>query len=264
MDYNGGERPTEAPPTIEDNVRRYAGVYWPTRAEYTTAGKMVRLLRSISVRPGGGHRLLVSVGFPAQAAGQYAEVAPGIFRASGGVPPAFGDIVFQSDDEGHAGTLYQQNNPGTAYVKAPWYATPQFNLALLGMVVVSFLSVLFWAPVGWWIRRSYKETVAASLRLAAWWQVLLSATGMLFLVGFAAVFSNPEVVFGLSTGARAVFLLPLPIAVLAIGMIAFTVMAWRNRRGSLLGRIHYTVVALSSLAFVWWLAYWNLWIGYLR
>lgn len=265
MDYYYPERqPAPAPaPTLQENVAQYAGVYFPTRAEYTTAGKMVRMLQSIRVTPDGGQRLAVALGFPAQSSGQYTAVAPGVFQAKeGGSSSLFGDVVFRSDDGRQL--LFQQNNPSTAYVKAPWYAEPGFNLALLGGVAASLLSALVWAPVGWWIRRGQDETAPFASRLASWWQQLLSLTGVLFLVGFAAIFSNPEVVFGLSAWARSLFLLPLPIAFLAAGMVVFTIGAWTRRWWTLPGRLHYTLVSLAALAFTWWLAYWNLWIGYLR
>lgn len=247
----------------DDKVGRYAGVYFPTRAEYTTAGKMVSLIQGISVTANGAQQLEIALGFPAQATGQYTAIAPGVFRTREGSISTFGDVVFSSDSEGRR-YLFAQNEPSTAYVRVPWYAAPSFNLALLGAVVLSFLSVLLWAPSGWWIGRRRRETVARSLQLASWWQRLLSLAGLLFLAGFAVIFSNPEVVFGLSTGARAVFLLPGLIAVLAMGTVGFTLVAWTRSWWRFWGRVHYTVVAFLALAFVWWLARWNLWIGFLR
>jgi hypothetical protein len=92
---------------------------------------------------------------------------------------------------------------------------------------------------------------------------LLSVLILFFLTGFVGIFSDPQTVFGLSPWARAIFLLPLLIACLAVGMIGFTILAWARRWWSLPGRVHYTLVTLAGLALTWWLAYWNLWIGYL-
>jgi hypothetical protein len=47
-------------------------------------------------------------------------------------------------------------------------------------------------------------------------------------------------------------------AVLTLGAIGFTVLAWKNRYWSALGRVHYTMVSLAAFAFIWFLNYWNL------
>ena len=46
--------------------------------------------------------------------------------------------------------------------------------------------------------------------------------------------------------------------VLTVGAIAFTVLAWKDHYWSALRRVHYTVVSLAALAFLWFLNYWNL------
>lgn len=52
--------------------------------------------------------------------------------------------------------------------------------------------------------------------------------------------------------------LPLLIVALAAGALAFTVVVWRRHYWGVAGRVHYTLVALAGLAFVWFLYYWNL------
>ena len=53
----------------------------------------------------------------------------------------------------------------------------------------------------------------------------------------------------------AILILP---AVLTIAMIPFTVLIWKNKKGSVWGRIRYTLLTLAAVIFVWWLNYWNL------
>jgi hypothetical protein len=252
------------PANLADDASHYAGVYFPTRAEYTTAGKMVRLFQSIKVTPKGQYRLEISIGFPAQTSGDYLEVAPGVFRSTDVAPPIFGDVVFRNDEQGSIHYLFQQNNPTTAYMKAPWYSKPVFNLTLLSIILLLSVSGVFWLPIDWWVRRRYGEAAPFLSRLASGWQSLLCLSGLVFLVGFTIVFSNPQTVFGLSSWASFLFLIPMIIAILAMGMIVFTLLAWTRHWWSFSGRLHYTLVTISGLAFVWWLIYWNLWIGYLR
>jgi hypothetical protein len=65
----------------------------------------------------------------------------------------------------------------------------------------------------------------------------------LYLIGYALVLSNPnrvELLYGDPPLLHAVGALSLLIVVLVAG------------------RVHYTLVALAGLAFVWFLYYWNL------
>jgi hypothetical protein len=45
---------------------------------------------------------------------------------------------------------------------------------------------------------------------------------------------------------------------LAGAVVCFAVWAWKNRSWSLWGRFHYSVVAASALAFIWFFVHWNL------
>ena len=255
-------------PVVQNNsnetATHYKGTYFPTRTEYTTPGKMVRLFQSVKVTAESENQLVVSLGFPAQMTWHYVEISPGVFRSMDVPPSIFGNLVFNLRQQERLQYLFLQNNPGSAYTRASWYAEPAFTLALVSIVFLLFLSVIVWAPVASWIRRRCPQSVPQPARWASWWQGLLSFLILLFLTGFIGIFSNPQTVFGLSPWARAIFLLPLPIACLAVGMIGFTIMAWMRRWWSLPGRVHYTLVTLAGLTFTWWMAYWNLWMGYLR
>ena len=48
------------------------------------------------------------------------------------------------------------------------------------------------------------------------------------------------------------------IVVLAAGASTLTVRAWMRHYWGVAARVHYTLVVLAGLAFVWFLYYWNL------
>jgi len=52
------------------------------------------------------------------------------------------------------------------------------------------------------------------------------------------------------------------ITVLTIGMILFAGLAWIMSYRGFAGRLHYTILTLSALAFIWWLNYWHVLGGY--
>ncbi len=50
-------------------------------------------------------------------------------------------------------------------------------------------------------------------------------------------------------------------ALLTLPFVVFAVLSWKNRYWQTAARIHYSPVAAASVAFVWFLNYWNL-IGF--
>ena len=64
--------------------------------------------------------------------------------------------------------------------------------------------------------------------------------------------------FGVSPLAAAMLGVLLCGAIVGLATPVFALLAWKDGYWSPLGRIHYTVLAVATLAFVWWLNYWNL------
>jgi hypothetical protein len=87
----------------------------------------------------------------------------------------------------------------------------------------------------------------------------MSALYVLFLVGMVIILSDIySIMYGIPPLLPFVLVLPLLAVVLTIGALGFTVLAWKNRYWGVAGRVHYTLVTLVSLAFIWFLNYWNL------
>ena len=82
---------------------------------------------------------------------------------------------------------------------------------------------------------------------------------MLFFIGLLIGASNTsEFGYGIPPFFIALPVILLIASGLAVVSVIFTVLAWKNRYWGLLGRVHYTLVTLVALAFVWWLNNWNL------
>jgi hypothetical protein len=47
-------------------------------------------------------------------------------------------------------------------------------------------------------------------------------------------------------------------AVLTIGALVATLLAWKNRYWGIAGRVYYTLVTCAAVAFVWFMSYWNM------
>ena len=92
---------------------------------------------------------------------------------------------------------------------------------------------------------------------------MASMLNLLFLMGLVIVSSIDQLglIYGIPSSLKGLFTIALVAALLALASFGFAVLAWKNSYWSLLARIHYTLVALALLAFIWWLNNWNL-LGY--
>ncbi|MBC2764235.1 MAG: serine hydrolase, partial [ANME-2 cluster archaeon] len=150
--------------------------------------------------------------------------------------------------------------PTMAFVKLEWYEAPMFHFILLGVSMVFFLSALIaWPVIALYNRLKKFEAYTLRTRQARWVAWGMSALYVLFLVGMVIILSDIYSIFySIPPLLPFVLALPLVAAVLTIGAIGFTVLAWKKHYWSVIGRVHYTLVILASLGFMWFLNYWNL------
>jgi hypothetical protein len=50
-------------------------------------------------------------------------------------------------------------------------------------------------------------------------------------------------------------------ALLTVGALVYTVLAWKDRYWGVAYRVYYTLVTVAAVGFVWFLHYWN-WLGW--
>jgi CubicO group peptidase (beta-lactamase class C family) len=96
---------------------------------------------------------------------------------------------------------------------------------------------------------------------AHWLAVVASALFVLFALMFTFVFAvqgEYELVFGPTPLLIVGLLLGMLATILTLGVVACTVLLWRNGLWTRTARIFYTLVAVAAVAFVWELAFWNL------
>ena len=168
-------------------------------------------------------------------------------------------VLFREDDAGHVTELFTDYTPMFAFEKVPWYATPQFSIGLLLGCLLLFLSVLPVALVGLVSSRRHKDRppTGRRVRLARATLIGLSVTNLLFVVGTMLWF-NPVPVFGIATAYKLVLGLGVLSAALTVAAVLAAAAAWKNRYWRIATRVHYSVVAVAALAFLWFLNYWNL------
>jgi hypothetical protein len=175
-------------------------------------------------------------------------------------------LVFREDDRGRITHLFADLMPKYAAVKLNWYETPGFNMALaLGSVLI-FLSMIPVAVIRFIRNRRLggdRRLASGSARAAGWIILGVCLLNLLFLVGIALWFrpERPTELHGLPLIVEIVMGLGVLAAVLTVGALVYTGLAWKNSYWGIAGRAYYTLVTIAAVAFVWFLNYWN-WLGW--
>lgn len=241
------------------NASKFAGGYRPTRSAYTNFEKIGSLSQQVQVSSGYNSTLATSM--PGIGQVDWVEVAPLVFRPANGTqsPLPFSDgLVFGEDSHGNINHFFYMNNPTTAFEKVAWYEDANFNYVLLGGCIILFLSTLIW-PIGFLFNRC--PVKSSTLAKAARW--LAGGASMLnlsFAIGLIAVssISLTSLIYSIPTSLIALLMIAIIAAIMALASIAFTALAWKNGFWGVAERLHYTLVVISLLVFIWWLNNWNL------
>ena len=89
----------------------------------------------------------------------------------------------------------------------------------------------------------------------------VSALLVLFTVALFVYMGGMQwytILFGVPLFIKVLLVLPVLAAVLTAGALVFTVLAWKDKYWGVAGRIYYTVVTLTAVAFIWSLNFLNL------
>jgi CubicO group peptidase (beta-lactamase class C family) len=255
--YPAAEAHQLQPPTdFAERASRFAGVYRVSSAPNTTLIKIVELFGAYRMQvddPGDG-TLLVSV---EGLAFHFGEVEPLFFRQVDG---PF-SMVFRQDGRGRITEMYTDVMPQYGAVKLQWYEATPFNMALALSCVLVFLCMLVVAAIRALRRRRAGSEATPEPRLArvAWRMLVwICALNLLFIVGTALWGNPPTELHEVSFIAKVVLGLGVVAAVLTVGAVVFSVLAWKDRYWGIVSRLFYSIVTIGAVAFVWFLNYWNL------
>jgi len=245
----------EPPRDFKKRARRLIGSYGVTRVVETTYEKLMALMMVAKVKATEDSNLLITMPM-GLGSKQWVEVEPLVFREVGGQDT----VVFRENNKGRITHAFFGQIPILAGVKLAWYKTPGFHYSLLAICMILFLSTL-----GWPVSALSKLFCGRKKEIpGAPWLVRMIAGGMsalyiIFLIGmFSTVSDYMELIFGVPPLLKILLILPILSALLTIGALFFVYVGWKNKYWTVCGRVHYTLVVLASLFFLWFLAYWNL------
>jgi CubicO group peptidase (beta-lactamase class C family) len=252
----------QSPADFAERAGRFVGSYRFASFPTTTAIRIMGLMGVNTVEisdPGDGTLLFNYSGIELQ----FVEAEPLYFRQVHG--PFH--IVFREDDRGRITQIYTDLIPQYAAIKLDWYETTGFNMALLQGCALIFLSMIPVAAIRFIrTRRSSgdRNPTPRGARVAYWIILGISVLNLLFLVGFGTFmfgtfsWSFITELHDVSSIVKIVMGLGVLAAVLTVGAMVYTVLAWKNSYWGIAARAYYTLVTVAAVAFVWFLNYWNL------
>jgi len=251
--------PVQPPADFAQRADRFVGIYSPTLRPYTTFEKFLNLISpmyppiEISNSP-DGILLYNDRGLEIR----LAEVEPLYFRQPDG---PFG-VLFHEDDRGRITQMFADVAPQYAYEKLNWYETANFNMILLLVCLLVFVSIIPAAVIHFIQNRrlnSEQKPEPRGARVAYRIILWISILNLLFLAGvFLMFFGLGFPRFGVTLTDRTVLGLGVLSALLTVGALVYGVLAWKNNYWGIVGRAYYTLVTIAAVAFVWFLNFWNL------
>ena len=247
--------PVVSPPAdFVEHAARFTGNYLTSRRSETNIEKLVSPLSEVAVKSNPDGTLRVdafrdSDGLPIR----WVQVAPLVFQEAGGQSL----LAFSTGAQDQVTTMFHGDQPILVFQRLAWYEDPKIHLAGLGLALLVFVATVVIWPLGWLLQRMRRKPNSLT-PLERWSRYLAGGLILLNLVivGLVVtVLAGDDSLMQLSypIGFTVAGTLALVSGAGAIALLACTAGTWRQRAWGMIGRLHYTLVAVSALYFVWYL-----------
>lgn len=246
----------KASPDAAKRLKQVSGTYGVTRRSYRTYEKVASLMAAIKASPTKEGNLLVSLP-GGMGARQYVEIEPLVFQQLEGRDK----IVFKANASGRIIYAFTDGIPHMALVKLAWYQTPAFHYFLLAFSVLFFLTAVLGWPLAALSRVLCRRKCAgvAAPKAARWLAGVMSGLFVVFLLCVVgAVNDEKAIMAGVPPILKFGLALPIIAALLGVGVLFYMLKAWRKGYWTRCHRLHYTLVFVAALVFLWFLNFWNL------
>ena len=246
--------PIQPPTDFAERAGRFVGGYRETMRSYTTLLKVAALFNPAEVTDPGNGTLLFTTPYGEW---RFVEVEPLYFRQVDG--PFC--MVFREDNQGRITNMSTDLMPQFAFEKLNGYETPGFNMRLLLVCLLIFLSMLPVGLISFVGNRRLggdRKPTSRDARVAHSILLGICVLNLLVLIGHVLWLNTPNILSGTPLITKIVLGLSVLSAVLTVGALVYTVLAWKNSYWGMASRLYYTLVTIAAVAFVWFLNYWNL------
>ena len=233
----------------------YAGSYILSRSNFSTMEKLITKLNPIMVLVNDENQVLFSY---AGETDRFVETEPGLLVDT--EDPANRMVLKEVRGKSHLFT----GSP-FVFIKSAWFDSLGLHaLIFIGSSLLFLITLIVWSfSLIQGIKQ--KEKLKLPAIIGRFMAVLFGVGLIVFLVGFAGIFSNinpaygvPNIFFSNPPALNGIMQIPKVLAVLSVVMLIFSVFAWIFKYWSKKARVYYHLLTTSALAVVWALMYWNL------
>jgi CubicO group peptidase (beta-lactamase class C family) len=242
----------------DGDTMRFAGNYLANRYSRNTLLKLEAFFAQYRVEPAGNGRVTVYYPLNFKAPSEWVQIEPLLFQRADGD----GFVAFTEDEHGRITHMFVDAIPIQYTTKLRWYQENNFHLAVVGGCALLFLSAcIIWPVAGLLsrIRRSFQPGTERR-RVPRVLAGSASALNVAFLAGFGM--TMPKAMGTLYSGVPpmliALLCIPLAAAALTAASVVCMISVWKNRSWSVFGRLHYTLVVIAAVVFIFFLNHWNL------
>jgi CubicO group peptidase (beta-lactamase class C family) len=237
-----------------NQLERFTGSYFSNRRVHQGLAKLGALLGTIKVKL-TDEGVLKTTG---QETTRWIQIGPETFREEHGNRI----LVFREDENGKITHMFRQDLPHIAFERIHAVDSPKMHVGLAGSATLLFFATILAWPFAAFIRWRHDVQLDPRTRIPRFAYLITWIASLLFivLVAFlAVVLSNPNsILFGIPVWLKPALVLPILSVPLIIGTMIYTVAIWKSGKGSIWGRIYYTVVMLALVVTLWQLNHWNL------
>ncbi len=238
-----------APGVIDAN--RFAGWYEALHRSVTSLERLSDLTRQTLVEVTSPTTLRTN---SQQDHVDWVRIAPDVYECTSGEAR----IAFVHDQDDNVVAML--NGPHEC-ARLPWWASVPVQRGCFAALTIVFALAPLTHAAAWVRRRIAGAALGARQRLAALAALAMCVMNAVFIVGLARFLHTAdhlEFVFGLPAMMRGLLWLPMVTTVLAPAVAGFTLAGWMDHEGSVLRRVHDSIVALAGLGFIALAAHWNL------
>jgi CubicO group peptidase (beta-lactamase class C family) len=233
----------------------FTGSYLSSRRAETNIEKMTApLVYQVSVVSNPDGTLTIdafrnSQGMPKR----WVEISPLVFREAGGQSL----LAFSTDAQDKVIAMFSGDQPILLFQKLAWYKNPQIHLTGLGLSLLVFiLTLIIWLFGG--LLRLVKHKPISLIPVERWGRYLAGGVILLNVVTIglvATVLAGDEsaMQFGYPAGFTIARILAYVSVAGAVALLACVIGVWRQRVWGIVARLHYSLVAVAALYFIWYL-----------
>ena len=184
---------------------------------------------------------------------RWVEIAPLVFQEVG----TQNLLAFKADARSQIITMFLSENPTMAFQKITWYQDPMNHLIGLGVTLLILLLTLVSWTLGGMMRLVRRKKKRLS-PLEGWGRLLASGGILLFLITIILIIivlvgDDSLLVLGYPVELTIAGILGVIAGIGGIVLLIYAFFAWRERAWSIVGRLHFTLVALAMLYGTWYL-----------